>query len=202
MHDVTGFITAGGRSSRMGIDKAWLEIGGQPIIERIIQALRTVTPTIGIIANTDAYFNLDLPVFADSVQGVGPLEAIRTALSNTSTDRVLLVGCDLPFVTPELFTFLLSVASHRDTVVPLDAYNRLEPLCAIYCKDSLNIVSDLIESGERKVARLFDLVPTYFVAFDQIRRLEGSHLFFENINTPEDYQRALQAALRLSRSPG
>lgn len=192
MFDATGFITAGGRSSRMGTDKAWLEIEGEPLIKRTLAALQPVTSSVAIIANTDAFNSLGVPVFGDEHQGVGPLEAVRVALSNTQTRRVLLVACDLPFITSELFSFLLSLPATNEVVVPLSADNQLEPLCAIYCKDSLPTVIDLIEQGERKMAKLFEHVQTRFVEFEEIRKLEGASLFFENINTPEDYERTLQ----------
>src|SRR6185295_4154392 len=171
MFDATGFITALGRSSRMGIDKAWLEIAGQPLIERTLASVRAVTSSVAIIANTEGYSSLGVPVFADTHQGVGPLEAVRVALSNTQTNRVLLVGCDLPFLTAELFSFLLSIPSTSEAVVPLSADNQIEPLCAIYCKDSLEIVNDLIERGERKMAKLFEEATTRFIEFEEIRRL-------------------------------
>ena len=192
MFDATGFITAGGRSSRMGIDKAWLEIEGQSLIERTVASVRAVTSSVAIIANKEGYGSLGVPVFADTNQRVGPLEAVRVALSNTQTKRILLVGCDLPFLTPELFSFLLGIPSTSQAIVPLSADNQLEPLCAIYCKHSLHTVENLIERGERKMAKLFESVPTRFVEFNEIRELDGAHLFFENINTPEDYDRALR----------
>ena len=176
----------------MGIDKAWLEIEGQPLIERTLASVRAATTSVAIIANTEGYGSLGVPVFADTYQGVGPLEAVRVALSNTQTNRILLVACDLPFLTAELFSFLLSIPSASQAIVPLSADNQIEPLCAIYCKNSLEAVEKLIEHGHRKMARLFDLVPTRFVEFQEIRELDGAHLFFENINTPEDYDRALR----------
>ena len=105
MIEATGFITAGGLSSRMGKDKAWLELGGRAMIEHVIAALVPVTPRVAIIANSLAYGRLGFPIFADSQTGIGPLEAIRAALSNAVNPRVVLVGCDLPFVTAELFSF-------------------------------------------------------------------------------------------------
>jgi molybdopterin-guanine dinucleotide biosynthesis protein A len=176
----------------MGIDKAWLEIEGQSLIERTLASVRAVTSSVAIIANTERYGRLGVPVFADTYQGIGPLEAVRVALSNTQTNRILLVACDLPFLTPALFRFQLSIPSTSQAIVPLSADNQLEPLCAIYCKNSLQAVETLIEQGERKMAKLFEKVPTRFVEFKEIRELDGAHLFFENINSPEDYDRALR----------
>lgn len=193
MMETTGFITAGGLSSRMGKDKAWLELGGRAMIEHVIAALVPVTAKVAIIANGLEYERLGCPVFADSHSGVGPLEAIRTALANSVTSRVLLVGCDLPFVTAELFKLLLSIPGDQCATVPVGADGRLEPLCSVYCAKALPIVTDLITRGERKVSLLFERVPTRIVPFDELRDLDGAELFFENINTPEDYARARES---------
>src|SRR6266404_3694915 len=83
MNEAAGFVTAGGRSSRMGKDKAWLELAGRPMIEHVIAALQPVTSSVSIVANDIEYTRLGLPVFADSQAGIGPLEAIRTTLKNT-----------------------------------------------------------------------------------------------------------------------
>jgi molybdopterin-guanine dinucleotide biosynthesis protein A len=190
--DAEGFITAGGLSSRMGRDKAWLEIGGRPMIEHVLAALLPVTPSVAVIANGPEYSRLGLPVFRDTFAGIGPLEAIRTSLANTRAPRVILAGCDLPFVTQELFTFLLGFKGDHQAIVPVGDDGKLEPLCAVYSAGALGHVADLIKRGERKVSTLFDVVPTRLVAFDELRHLRGSGLFFQNINTPEDYDLACE----------
>jgi molybdenum cofactor guanylyltransferase len=188
--NVDGFITAGGLSSRMGSDKAWLEIGGRTMIEHVVAALTPVTTRVAIIANDPLYTRLGLPVFADSLTGIGPLEAIRTGLFYARTHRIVLAACDLPFATSELFGFLLDLEGDFQAVVPVGMDDRLEPLCAVYSVDALVCVEDLINRGERKVSKLFDLVATRRVKFDELCHLDGARLFFENINTPEDYARA------------
>ncbi len=175
----------------MGKDKAWLQLAGRPMIEHVIAALQPVTTSVAIIANDPEYARLGFPVFADSQMGIGPLEAIRTTLRNSNSPRTLLVGCDLPFVSPELFKFLLSICGDYDAVVPISADQELEPLCAIYCTRALVVVDELIASGERKVSSLFDRVPTRLVRFGELQHLAGSEIFFENVNTPEDYARAI-----------
>jgi molybdopterin-guanine dinucleotide biosynthesis protein A len=174
----------------MGTDKAWLELGGQAMISRVIAALAPVTSSVAIIANDPAYERLGLPVFPDTNRGVGPLEAIRTALANASTPRVVLAACDLPFVTSEFFSFLLELEGSHQAVVPLSREQRLEPLCGIYSRESLAQVTELIASGERKVSHLFEKVPARFVAFAEVSHLAGAARFFENVNTPEEFSRA------------
>lgn len=192
MSDVVGFVTAGGRSSRMGKDKAWLKIAGRPMIEHVIAALQPVTTSVSIIANDSEYARLGFPVLPDSHSGIGPLEAIRISLLNANSSRALLVGCDLPFVTSELFKFLVSLDGPYEAVVPMSANQKLEPLCAIYCSSSLNTVETLIASGERKISLLYDRIPTRFVRFEELQHLAGSDLFFNNVNTPGDYARAIE----------
>jgi len=176
----------------MGRDKAWLELGGATMIARVVAALRPVTDRVTIIANRPEYARLNLPVVADTHSGIGPLEAIRTALASSQQPRVVLAGCDLPFVTAQLFAHLLRVGDGAQAVVPMDAGGRLEPLCAIYSTAALHAVSELIANGDRKVSRLFDRIPTRFVAFREIQHLADAMLFFENINSPADYQQAIE----------
>ncbi len=198
MNEVAGFVTAGGRSSRMGKDKAWLELAGRPMIEYVIAALEPVTASVTIIANDSEYEKLGFPVLPDSHRGIGPLEAIRISLLNTKSPRALLAGCDLPFVTFELFKFLVSLHGPYGAVVPMSANQKLEPLCAIYCTSALNAVENLIASGERKVSLLYDRVPTRFVRFEEMQQLAGSELFFRNINTPGDYAQAIESLNKTS----
>lgn len=203
MNEVAGFVTAGGRSSRMGRDKAWLDLAGRPMIEHVIAALQPVTATVSIIANHSEYAKLGFPVLPDSQSGIGPLEAIRISLLNTKRPRALLtrallVGCDLPFVTSELFKFLVSLGGPYEAVVPMGANQKLEPLCAIYCSSALNAVETLIASGERKISLLYDRVPTRFVRFEELQHLAGSELFFNNVNTPGDYARAIESFKKTS----
>jgi molybdopterin-guanine dinucleotide biosynthesis protein A len=189
MSDVSSFITAGGRSSRMGMDKAWLELDGRPIIEHVIAAVQPVTSRVAIIANQPEYQRLGYPLFADSQSGIGPLEALRTALYNTETAQVILVGCDLPFVKPELFRFLVEAADEHQATVPVGPDGKLEPLCAVYQREALSVVSELISEGQRKIGLVFDRVATRVIAFEELAHLPGSDMFFANINTPEDYMR-------------
>jgi molybdopterin-guanine dinucleotide biosynthesis protein A len=214
-----GFIAAGGRSSRMGRDKAWLELGGRPMIEYLIDALQPVTSGIAIIANNEKYKRLNYPVFADTHEGIGPLEAIRTALVNSLTPYSILVGCDLPFVSSDLLTLLSSLTQKKPTevqndhkkdeslaiqatgyglqtadtplaIVPLNEEGRPEPLCAVYAIQGLPSVTNLIANGIRKVSFLFEQIPTRFVSFNEVRHLQNARLFFTNINTQEDFELA------------
>lgn len=189
--EVEGFITAGGRSSRMGRDKAWLPFGERSMIEMIVDALKPVSHGVSIIANDDEYLRLGLPVIKDANRGIGPIEAVRAALASSRAPYVALLGCDLPFVTAELISLLIGLCRDYQAVVPVSRGLKLEPLCAVYSTSALAIVEEMIERRDLKVRLLFERVRTRFVAFEEIEHLAGSSLFFENINTPEEYERAL-----------
>src|SRR5262245_38789997 len=176
----------------MGTDKAWLDLNGVSMIERVIAALSGAVATVSIVANTPEFARLGLPTFSDAFAGRGPLEGIRTALSNSRSSRVVLVACDLPFVTSELFKFLLTVSVNHQATIPIGPDGKLEPTCAVYDTRALPVLNNILASGVRKISDLFDRVPTRFVPFNEISRLSGAGLFFENINTPEDYSRALE----------
>ncbi|HEY4815446.1 MAG TPA: molybdenum cofactor guanylyltransferase [Chthoniobacterales bacterium] len=195
MVDATGFIVAGGKSSRMGRDKAWLEIGGEPMIQRIVRAFLPVTTHLAIIANSPEYAELGLPVYADTHIGIGPIEAIRTALSNCRTEYSLLAACDMPFITSDLLSFLIVRQSGYDAVVPMDAEGKIEPLCAAYSIRALHAVTELIGAGQRKPSLIYELVKTRFVPFSEFADLPGSNMFFRNVNTESDYLEALAVAV-------
>ena len=175
----------------MGSDKAWLELGGRSMISYVMGALKPAVTEVAIIANTADYHVLGVPIVPDINSGIGPIEALRAAMAASRYDRLVLVGCDLPFVTTELFQYLLSKAERYATVVPLGADGMQEPLCAVYSRQSLSEVERMIESGQFKISPLFERIDTLFVEFEELSGLSGSELFFENINTPEQYQRAL-----------
>lgn len=178
----------------MGKDKAWLQIDGRAMIEHIVDELLLVSPLVSVIANDPEYDRLHLPVLSDLNTGIGPLEAIRTALANSRADRIVLVACDLPFVTAELFETLIHNADGYQAVVPMSADDKIEPLCAVYSLEALEPVTALIAGGERKVRLLFDRLRTRMMRFYELQQLPGSDRFFINVNTIEDYARAIQLA--------
>jgi len=193
---VSGFIQAGGRSSRMGTDKAWLRLGELTLIERIIKAMEPAVSSLAIVANdAEKYSRLGLTVFADDYPGIGPLSGIYTALRNCATEYALVVACDLPFVTGELFSFLIASSEDYQAVVPLDRDGQLEPLCAVYARSCLSVARELIERGERRPRALFERVRTRFLDFQLLAHMPNADDFFVNLNTPEDYRRALQTLI-------
>lgn len=184
------FILTGGRSTRMGRDKATLELNGFPLAERAAGVLRasSLFSLVRFVGESrDANF------VADIYKTRGPLGGLHAALSSAKSEWIFLLGCDLPFVTRELIARLATFClADLDTVVPVQDDGQVQPLCAFYrVAECFTHATDLLESSENAGLRdLLERVQTRKVAFDQIGDLDGAEHFFLNINTPDDLETA------------
>lgn len=182
---IEAFILAGGASSRMGTDKSQLLLENQTFVERIGATLLTVTDTIRLVGGSD---NLKLPVVADVFPQWGALGGLHAALSACRREWAIVVACDLPFVTSELFRTLASLRTEHDAVVPIQPDGRPQPLAALYRADPCaQRATELIETGRRRPLDLLQSVRTRWVDFAEISNLAQAERFFVNINTPDDY---------------
>jgi molybdopterin-guanine dinucleotide biosynthesis protein A len=189
MLEVEGFILVGGASSRMGTNKALLEVGGQNFVERIQAALASLTTQASLVGEKKEYPAWpSLPVVPDVHVKWGALGGLHAALMACRARWAAVVACDLPFVTGELFVRLASLRENFEAVVPVQPDGRLQPLCALYraaaCRER---AEELINAGERRPLALLDAVNTRRVRFDQLSDLDAADQFFTNVNTPEDY---------------
>src|SRR5262245_2259516 len=207
---IRGFIQAGGRSSRMKQDKAWLEVDGVPMIERVVGAVGPVGGRLGIIVNAanpqvERYERLaeswDAGVILDLHEHLGPLGGIHTALAHCGAARsALVLACDLPFITTELLSFLCcvhqgenpqsAIRNPQSITVPLDQSNRPQPLAAIYDQSLAATVGQMLAANELRVDLLYSRVSTRPVGFAEFAHMRDAERFFINVNTPEEYQNA------------
>jgi molybdopterin-guanine dinucleotide biosynthesis protein A len=190
---IEGFILAGGASSRMGEDKSRLTLGGRTFVESAARTLRAVTTRVSVVSSRDGAESYGLPVVPDLRAGVGALGGLHASLASCGAEWAAVVACDLPFVTGELLARLASMcADELDAVVPLQEDGRLQPLCALYrARICLAQVEEMIRADELRPRLLLSRVRARRVEFEELRDLEGSRRFFLNVNTPEDYARAL-----------
>lgn len=193
MADIEGFILIGGKSSRMGADKAQLRLGRQSFVERIAAALLSISDSVRVVGAEGAGGRW--PIVADVHKEWGALGGLHAALDACRAEWAAIVACDLPFVTVELFERLADLRGSFDAVVPIQSDARLQPLCALYRTSAcLSRARELIAEGERRPRRLVELVSARRVGFDELADLRGAELFFTNVNTPSDYARARLAA--------
>jgi molybdopterin-guanine dinucleotide biosynthesis protein A len=209
---IWSFIQAGGRSSRMKLDKAWLEIDGVPMIERAVAAAKPAAGRLGIIVSAanpqvGRYERLaescDARLIFDLHERLGPLGGIHTALTHCGAARsALILACDLPFITTEFLSFLCEIHQNPTpnsrfpappgVTVPLDQSDRLQPLAAIYDQSLEAVVRRMLAAKEFKVDLLHSRVSTRRVGFAEFAHLRDAERFFINVNTPEEYQAALR----------
>jgi len=191
MDDLQAFILAGGASSRMGTDKSQLPLEGQTFTERIAETLRKLTNSVSVVGReADAR----LPSVADVYPQWGALGGLHAALAACKREWAIVVACDLPFVTAELFLFLAEKRVDHDAVVPVQQDGRPQPLAALYRVDLCRQrATELIEAGRRRPLDLLEAVKTHWISFAEIRNLDQAERFFVNINTPSDYYEATQS---------
>ena len=191
--EMEGFILAGGASSRMGEDKSRLSLGGLTFVESAASALRAVATRVSVVSSRPEAETHGLRVIPDLRVGLGALGGLHAALSSCVAEWAAVVACDLPFVTGGLLARLASLRSDStDAVAPLQEDGRVQPLCALYrVRACLFEVEGMIRAGELRPRLLLSRVRSRPVAFEELRDLEGSARFFLNVNTPEDYARAL-----------
>ncbi len=182
---IEAFILAGGASSRMGSDKSQLLLDEQTFVERIATTLRMVTDSVSLVGASN---NSTLPTVADVYPKWGALGGLHAALTACRREWAIVVACDLPLVTAELFERLASLRDEHDAVVPVQPDGRPQPLAALYRVDPCRrVATELIEAGRRRPLDLLESVHTRWVEFIEIANLTQAERFFVNINTPEDY---------------
>ena len=199
MLDVEGFILVGGASSRMGRDKSRLVLGSQTTVDLIAEAMATVATRVRLVGGLvgeqgDRNRFQSVPDLADSW---GPLGGIHAALHAAEAEWCIAIACDLPFVSDgllgRLFELRLNKTESFDAVVPIQADDYPQPLCAVYRRlPCLDAADHSIRNGEHSPRALLDRVKTRYVPFAEISDLTGASNFFFNINTPENYERAQQ----------
>jgi molybdenum cofactor guanylyltransferase len=190
--NIAAFVLAGGASKRMGRDKALLKLDGVPMVVRMARLAEPhVASVTVVVGSAERYASLGLSVVSDRWVGIGPLGGIATALSGSSADWNLILGCDLPYLTTEWIEWLISrtIESPVQAVVP-ESRRGLEPLAAMYRKDSALAFSTAIEQGVRRVSEALGEIVFEKVTAGQWRELGSTDMIFQNVNTPKDFAEA------------
>jgi molybdopterin-guanine dinucleotide biosynthesis protein A len=188
---VAAFVLAGGKSTRMGTDKAFVTLDGRTLLERALDTVRGITPQVQI-AGDPAKFESFGPCVKDIFPDCGPLAGIHAALRASRTDLNLVLAVDLPFVTFELLRFLVTRAiDFPAAVVTVPRVDqRLQPLCAVYRASFATTAETALTEGRYKIDALFGEVEMHIVEEDELQSAGFSPNVFRNLNTPEDLAEA------------
>jgi molybdopterin-guanine dinucleotide biosynthesis protein A len=189
--EVTVFVLAGGKSTRMGADKAFVEYEGRTLLARALEVARSVTPHVSIVGSREK-FAVFAPVVEDQFCDTGPLGGIHAALRSSESELNLMLAVDMPFVSWALLQYLISQASSSPNAVVTIANSdgRRQPLCAIYRREFAAAAEDALRSGNNRIDRLFDLVPTRSITTEELATAGFSAGIFRNLNTPEELKAA------------
>ena len=194
---VAAFVLAGGRSWRMGQDKAFLELGGETLLTRALALAATVTDEVRIAGSLQKFLPFGR-VVEDIFPGQGPMAGIHAALRTSGADLNLMLAVDLPFVESEFLNYLLSSASQCGAAVTVPrTASGWEPLCAVYRREFADVAERALQKGKNRIDALFGQVEVRAISEAELERMGFSSEMFRNINTPEEFE---HARLKLSLS--
>ncbi|MEW6034723.1 MAG: molybdenum cofactor guanylyltransferase [Chloroflexota bacterium] len=196
---MTGVVLAGGRSRRLGRDKAFEGLGGESLLERAVRSLAGLAGVVVVVGQKSApapdVRRLGARVVEDIYPGKGPLGGIHSGLVASTTPYVLVVGCDMPFLNRGLLGYLLGLRSGFDAVVPRVS-GKPEPLHAVYSKACLPVVERQLREDKPAVHVLLEELRVRYVEQDKVERFDPQHLSFFNVNSAADMEKARELVRR------
>lgn len=185
-HNITGIILSGGKSLRMGQNKAFIEIEGVPIINRISTLFKELFKEVIIVTNdTELFKNLDFKIYADILPDKGALGGLYTGIYFSEFNYSFCVACDMPFINKSLVQYLARKIEGEDVIVPRTK-DGLQPLHALYSKNCLPKIKVVIDQGKYKIMDFYSMVKVRIVEEDEFISIDPSKGSFINVNTPDE----------------
>ena len=187
---MTAIILAGGKSSRLGRDKALEKIGGKYLIERVIDSLSELGDDIIVVtAAPDQLPGLNIEKVIDTYPHTGAKVGLCTGINAATSFYSLVVACDMPFLNINLLRYLLDATPGFDAVIPRIG-DRIEPLHAVYSKNCIPLLDEQLRKGQLKISDLLNEINVRYVEAEEIERYDPRHLSLFNINSEADLKRA------------
>jgi molybdenum cofactor guanylyltransferase len=188
--DVTAFILAGGKSTRMGTEKALVPLDGRTLLARALDLARLVAPDVRIVGDS-AKFAAFAPVVEDVFRDCGPLGGIHAALRASSTELNLILAVDVPFVSLAFSQYLIRRALNASAVATVPrAGGGWQPLCAVYRREFADSAEEALRAGRYKIDALFDTVRVQAIEEGELAEAGFSPRIFRNLNTKEELEAA------------
>jgi len=197
--DISAIVLCGGQSSRMGYkNKCFFKLGDLSFIEIITDKLSTIFDKILLVTkDPKKYIPLGYKVVKDLFKESSSLTGIHAGLIYSTTRYNFVVGCDTPLIKLELIKYLVSTIDSNYQVVVPKVKGYFEPLCAIYSKDCIPIIEEMLRKKSFKISKLFSEVNIKIVGDSLLKKYDPSLHSFFNINTEEDYKKALKIYLNV-----
>ena len=183
---MTGIILSGGKSLRMGENKAFIEIEGVPIIQRIYTLFKELFHEVIIVTNQIELFKkFDSKIYSDLLPNKGALGGLYTGLFFSNFHYSFCVACDMPFLNKSLVQYLIKRIGDEDVIVPRTK-DGLQPLHAIYSKNCLDPIKEIIEQGKFKIIDIYHRVQVNIIEEADFISLDPFRESFINVNTPKE----------------
>ena len=194
MSEMAAFVLAGGRSSRMGRDKAFLELQGRTLLERALAIARTISDDVSIVGQGEK-FAAYAPVIEDVYPGQGPLAGIHAALTASRSELNFILALDTPFLDPKFARYLVQQAKQSGATVTVpQVAGQAQPLSAVYRREFAAVAENALRQGKNSIVPLFASVPTRQIGDAELRNLAYDPRMFDNLNTPEEWDQACKRA--------
>jgi molybdopterin-guanine dinucleotide biosynthesis protein A len=187
---VSAIVLSGGRSKRLGADKALLLLDGQPLLARTIETMATLSDDLIVVTNDpESHRPAARParLVPDVTPGIGSLMGIYSGLRACRHPQAIVVACDMPFLSVVLLRYMISLAGDYDVVIPRQG-RWFEPLHAIYGRNCLPAIEQVLASGQRQIVAFFDDVRVRYVDEEELDVFDPHRLSFLNVNTSEDWE--------------
>ena len=190
VNPVSAFVLAGGKSSRMGRDKAFLPWGNETLLAKALKLASGVAASVSIVGDPKKYASYG-SVVEDVYRNRGPLGGIHAALASSATELNLILALDLPLIQLQLLQCLVSLADETGATVTIPrAGNHWQPLCAVYRREFAGIADESLRHGKNRIDPLFAAVKTRVLLDQELVERGFSSAMFRNLNTPEEAEAA------------
>jgi molybdenum cofactor guanylyltransferase len=183
--DVTAFILAGGKSTRMGRDKAFVILDGRTLLERMLDLARSVCADVRIVRERGKV-SAFAPLVEDVFPGRGPLGGIHAALRSSQTDLNLILAVDIPFLSADFLQFMITKSRCGAMVTVARTSDGWQPLCAVYRREFADLAEKALGARIYRIDGLFFPATTLVIEEEEMRKQGFSSDLFRNLNTPDD----------------
>lgn len=191
-------VLAGGKSKRMGEDKAFLDFKGKPFLRHILEKLSEISDNIIVVINKD--FSNYVRILEDFHQVLlvkdfypyeGPLNGVISAKNYVKHEKVFISTCDIPIISTEFIKYLVGKIKGYDMVLPI-VNKKKQPFNTVYKKTSLEIAEKIFKNGNRSLMKWIDNLKKVVINENEIRKFTNAIYMYQSINTPRDYKNFLK----------
>ncbi len=190
--DVAVFVLAGGKSTRMRSDKAFMMLDGRTLLARALELARSVTEDVHVVGSAEK-FAAFAPVVEDLFRECGPLGGIHAGLRASAAELNLMLAVDVPFVPAALLRYLVSQARGSDAIATVPRVGGWQPLCAVYRREFGEVAEKALQGGRYRINALFSEIRVQAIEEEELALAGFSASSFRNLNTPQELEAAREA---------